>query len=88
MTTLISVHTSSGCVGRCDAKCYNAETTECTCICGGKNHGAGLVRAVENTREMAETWIEHYKANHDHQSVLFKVQAQDDVQLPLFEAVP
>lgn len=53
MPTLISVHNSEGCVGRCDAKCYDAQSDECDCICGGKNHGAGLDRARANTAELA-----------------------------------
>ena len=52
MTTLIAVYDSSGhLVGRCDAKCYNAEHPQCDCICGGRNHGVGLNRALDNTRE-------------------------------------
>jgi hypothetical protein len=39
---------------RCDAKCYNASTSKCTCICGGRNHGAGLKTAQLNTRQFAE----------------------------------
>ncbi|MDB5910628.1 MAG: hypothetical protein JWP34_4742 [Massilia sp.] len=50
MTTLIAVYNSSGCVGRCDAHCYNAKEKECDCICGGANHGAGLERAIENVQ--------------------------------------
>lgn len=60
MTTLIAVYNSEGCVGRCDAKCYEAHEPDCDCICGGRNHGAGRERAVENTRELAEEWIERY----------------------------
>ena len=60
MAVLIEVRTSSGVVGRCDAKCYNAQHPECECICGGANHGVGLARALENTREMAEAWMEEY----------------------------
>jgi hypothetical protein len=60
MTTLIAVYNSEGCVGRCDAKCYNAQSLECDCICGGANHGAGIDKAVENTREMVENWIPEY----------------------------
>lgn len=41
--------------GRCDARCYDAETDRCHCICGGANHGAGLRRAVENNRAVAAT---------------------------------
>lgn len=65
MTTLISYYTSGGCEGRCDARCYNAKHPECTCICGGRNHGVGIEKALENTREMAESWIEEYALTHD-----------------------
>jgi hypothetical protein len=58
MTTLLAVYNSEGCVGRCDAKCYNAHEPECVCICGGKNHGAGLKKATENMREVAEGWLQ------------------------------
>lgn len=54
MPTLISVHNSNGCVGRCDAKCYNALRPECDCICGGLNHGVGLYEAIENTKGMSD----------------------------------
>lgn len=53
MTTLIAVFNSEGCVGRCDAKCYDATQMECDCACGGRNHGQGLRQAQENTAEMA-----------------------------------
>lgn len=62
MTALISVRNSDGEVGRCDAKCYNAKTANCNCVCGGKNHGAGLKQAMENTRELADSWIAEYAA--------------------------
>ena len=58
--TLISVYNSAGCVGRCDARCYNATQGDCDCICRGKNHGAGQQQAMENTREMSEEWTEQY----------------------------
>jgi hypothetical protein len=58
--TLIAVYTSEGCVGRCDARCYNAHTADCDCICGGANHGAGFDRAVDNTCTMFEEWIGAY----------------------------
>lgn len=61
MSTLIAVYNSDGCVGRCDAKCYNATSPVCDCICGGKNHGAGLQQATENTRELADQWLDNYK---------------------------
>ena len=58
--TLIAVYTNDGCVGRCDAKCYEAECSECDCICGGMNHGRGRQRAMDNTRKYQEEWIERY----------------------------
>lgn len=60
MSTLIAVYNSDGCVGRCDAKCYQASEPGCDCICGGRNHGAGLEQARENTREIAESWVERF----------------------------
>jgi hypothetical protein len=65
MTTLIAVYNSEGCVGRCDARCYNAEGDVCTCICGGANHGAGLNKAADNTRDLAESWLEAYGIEHE-----------------------
>jgi hypothetical protein len=58
--TLIAVYTSDGCEGRCNAKCYNATESACTCVCGGANHGAGLAQATDNTRRYAEAWLEKY----------------------------
>jgi hypothetical protein len=54
MTTLIVVGNSEGVVGRCDAKCYEAREPECDCICGGRNHGVGLQRALENTADLVD----------------------------------
>ena len=63
MTTLISYQSAGGDQGRCDAKCYDAHEPDCDCICGGRNHGAGLAEAVGNTRELADSWIERARAN-------------------------
>lgn len=62
MTALIAVYTGDGCAGRCDAKCYNAWGPECHCICQGANHGAGRQEAIENTRELGESWREQARA--------------------------
>jgi len=58
MATLIAVYNSEGCVGHCDARCYDAAEPGCECICGGRNHGAGFSRALDNTRAVAERWVE------------------------------
>ena len=59
MTTLISWASSGGATSRCDAKCYDADSPPavCTCICGGRNHGAGREQAVDNTRQHFKTML-------------------------------
>jgi hypothetical protein len=57
MTTLITLYSSDRCIGRCDANCYNATKTTCTCICGGLNHGVGLQKARQNTCQSAAKLI-------------------------------
>lgn len=63
MTTLIAVYNSEGCQGRCDARCHLAAEDECDCICGGRNHGASNEQALDNTRELAESWLEQVRAS-------------------------
>jgi hypothetical protein len=60
----MSVHNSEGCVGQCDAKCYMAIAPKCTCICGGKNHGAGFAKALDNTRKYCAKWLKKAKKEH------------------------
>jgi hypothetical protein len=79
MTTLISVHSSDGCEGRCDSRCYNAAHPTCKCICHGMNHGAGLQRAVANTRQMAESWLNDFAAQHPEASGQLSLPKMEDV---------
>lgn len=85
MVTLISVHNKSGCVGRCDAKCYNAQSIECDCICGGANHGAGLEKACENTREMVDLWVEDYAREKGLTDYRTKIKRSLIDQMSIFE---
>lgn len=63
MVTLISVYSGGRCIGRCDAKCYNAKGPKCTCCCGGVNHGKGWAQSTLNTEEMGtEPMLEWAKA--------------------------
>jgi len=63
MTTLIEVRGGDGeLIGRCDARCYNAQHPHCTCVCGGRNHGVGLQQALHNTAALADTMIAEYVA--------------------------
>lgn len=83
MATLIAVYNSEGCVGRCDARCYNAEHEGCDCICGGRNHGAGKNRAIRNNEAMCAEWLEDFKRRHpEHGQVEMR---KEDVQLGLFD---
>jgi hypothetical protein len=59
--TLIYVGNSDGCVGRCDARCYEATTPDCHCICRGKNHGVGLSQARANTEALARQQLAEWQ---------------------------
>ena len=83
MTTLIAVYNSEGCVGRCDARCYEAAEPDCDCICGGRNHGAGKEQAIDNTRELAEKWLEQARASG--QDITHAELAVTVTHEPLFE---
>jgi hypothetical protein len=52
VSTAIAVYNSGGCVGRCDAKCHNASSPDCDCICGGRLHGTGGRAIEQNTRDL------------------------------------
>ncbi len=83
MTTLIAVYNSEGCVGRCDARCYDAAEPDCDCICVGRNHGAKKERALGNTRELAESWPGRARANG--RDISRAELAVDAIHQPLFE---
>ena len=83
MTTLIAVYNSEGCVGRCDARCYDADEPDCECICGGRNHSAGKQQALDNTRKLAESWLENARASG--QDITLAELAVDAQHQPLFD---
>jgi hypothetical protein len=58
---LLSVYDHSGCVGRCDARCYDAISSECDCICGGKNHGAGVKQAAANVEASGVQMLDEFR---------------------------
>ena len=55
---LMTQKVGQGPTQRCDARCYNAKSGECKCICGGRNHGAGLKKALDNVHEMFAPLVE------------------------------
>lgn len=80
MATLIEVRENGKCLGRCDAKCYNATSERCECICGGDNHGAGLKKAADNSEKHWHLWFEDYEENHPGLDLQF---VRGDVQREL-----
>ncbi len=46
MTAILVCGNSDG-QRRCDARCHNATTPECDCVCGGRYHGRGAQAAQE-----------------------------------------
>lgn len=85
MTTLIAAYDSQGrCIGRCDAKCYDADHPDCDCLCGGRNHGAGRQKATENTRQFFEDFIDAWEKLHP-EAEKFTTPALKPVQLGLFD---
>lgn len=64
MTTVMTWRNSEGTKGRCDAKCHDAVSPVCNCMCGGRYHGAvlkpgGIEAAV---RQYSEEVFETAKA--------------------------
>lgn len=65
MTTLILHKNTQGAItGRCDAKCYNAKSPKCTCVCGGMNHGTGYNQAIDKTHEHGCILMDAQEAGH------------------------
>lgn len=90
MTTVLAVYNSEGVVGRCDARCHDATTADCDCICGGANHGRGTAVAIANTRERADrftsaTALSIYELQHRAGATRVEVTA-DVAQLELGDA--
>ncbi len=86
MTTLIAVYSLEKCEGRCDARCYEATTPRCFCVCGGMNHGVGEKQATENTRLYADEMITAYAKQKNLTD--YRGFVPDDVrQIPLFQEV-
>jgi hypothetical protein len=49
VTTLLVVGGSDG-SRRCDAKCHEAASIDCDCVCGGRYHALGAQGALEQIR--------------------------------------
>ncbi len=82
MTTLITAYDKSGPIGRCDAKCHYAYQPGCTCICGGKNHGVGIHKAIENL-ESIEEWLDLEAIPHETGETISVIVSDVQVPMPL-----
>lgn len=82
MTTVLAVYNSEGVVGRCDARCHDAVTGDCDCICGGANHGRGTAFAIDNTRQRIDRFTSSTALNifeSRHHAGATRVEAMPDV---------
>lgn len=78
MTTVLAIYDSQGCVGRCDAKCHSASAGDCDCICGGRNHGVGTPRAIQNVQELIDPLGELRRAfadTHGYEAERLQIEA-------------
>lgn len=76
MTTVMTAGNSEG-TRRCDATCHDAKGSKCECICGGRNHGVGFERAMENTVKYGKAVLEELAEGGDKfaREVLGEVRA-------------
>jgi hypothetical protein len=57
--TIITQGNSDGTRRRCDSTCHKARRPKCSCICGGRYHGAGNNAQEMLTRDMlGDDWRE------------------------------
>jgi len=72
MSALITLTLRNGTLHLCDESCYDAQTDDCLCICGGLNHGAGLHLAERNTIVEATQLVDDIHHDYpDFQEVRF-----------------
>ncbi len=85
MATLLSYNSSGGDSGRCDAKCYDATSAPCDCICGGRNHGVGETRAIEQTVAAARSMLEEHSHKTGRPVYEYMIGGESERQVSLFE---
>lgn len=64
MTTILSAYNSDKCIGRCDARCHEAQGGDCHCICGGAFHGVGSRIATEDRQTLSDDEIKETIGNN------------------------
>jgi len=84
MSALIEAHSSTGqLIGRCDETCYNSKGKRCNCICGGRNHGIGKIRAMRNNTHQAEQVALTIARATDLQAQITRLRYSQQLPLPL-----
>lgn len=64
--TIMTQGSSSGQTRRCDASCHYASGPKCTCICGGRYHGA---------KHLAQNWLTEDVLGKDWREQKAKIEA-------------
>ena len=85
MATLIAAYRGNEMIGRCDARCYDARSTLCKCVCYGANHGAGYARALAQTQRHGQRWLERYleERNLSRDQVTVTGRGLTQLEMPL-----
>ena len=80
VTTIIKVVDNHGTIGRCDAKCHEAELPDCHCVCGGAFHGVGTEIAVEDRSFLTDDEIlENIKTSAGSRARVFRKPEQKEL---------
>lgn len=70
---------------RCDGTCHNAKKPKCSCICGGRYHGAGSSEAAQE--QLTKDWLgqdwKEKKAEIEAQGGSFQVIVSKALQLAM-----
>lgn len=63
MSIMIQVHHKEKFFGQCDAKCYNAKSKKCTCVCQGELHGLRRNEAIVRLRKLKPGFRRLYRSD-------------------------
>lgn len=66
---------------RCDATCHSAKGTKCTCICGGKFHGASVRPDMTEQRREIEDIVLNKTIAADHARTLRIIASTNEVAI-------
>lgn len=71
MSIMMKVFRFGKLIGQCDAKCYNAKTEKCNCVCQGLLHGKGRNEAVRFLRLAKPQYRLMYRSDNDYRIDFF-----------------